>query len=149
MACCSSSSTSSHIRDLRLGVLDPRSVQSPKAFPFCSGDLYSMTNLEFDLKDAQTWFDVLARLRCEVHLVGSPSSHQGKSTLKRRYDESVTCSSFFSGFSLRSKLSPRYDLFELDDQPNLNFVKRARSLSSIRVSKASNLAPIKFTDAMA
>ncbi|RRT81206.1 hypothetical protein B296_00009339, partial [Ensete ventricosum] len=66
MACCSSSSTSSHVRDLRLRVLDPRSVQSPKAFPFYSGDLYSMTNLEFDLNDAQTWFDVLARLRAVI-----------------------------------------------------------------------------------
>ncbi|RWW85553.1 hypothetical protein BHE74_00005756 [Ensete ventricosum] len=67
MACCSSSSTSSHIRDLRLGVLDlrlgvldPRSVQSPKAFPFCSGDLYSMIyNIEVLLLLLGQWRELV------------------------------------------------------------------------------------------
>ncbi|RZS05630.1 hypothetical protein BHM03_00036166, partial [Ensete ventricosum] len=73
----------------------------------------------------------------------------GKSTLMRRYDKFVACSSFSGGFSLRSELSPRCDLLGLGDRPNLNSAKRAHSLSSIRISKASNLVPIRSIDALA
>ncbi|RRT42846.1 hypothetical protein B296_00020252, partial [Ensete ventricosum] len=73
----------------------------------------------------------------------------GKFTLMRRYDKSVACSSFSGGFSLRSELSPRCDLLGLGDQPNLNSAKRAHSLSSICISKASNLVPIRSIDALA
>ncbi|RWV94106.1 hypothetical protein GW17_00043396 [Ensete ventricosum] len=66
----------------------------------------------------------------------------------RGYYEFVASSSFSGEYSLRSELSPCYDLVGLGDRPNLNSVKKARSLSSIRVSKASNLAPIRSTDTM-
>ncbi|RWV89416.1 hypothetical protein GW17_00048434 [Ensete ventricosum] len=62
---------------------------------------------------------------------------------------SIACSSFFGGFSFRSGLSPCCDLIRLDDHPILNSVKSAYSLSSIRISKASNLTPIRSTDAIA
>ncbi|RRT64999.1 hypothetical protein B296_00015188 [Ensete ventricosum] len=84
-----------------------------------------------------------------ILMCGSPSSHRGKSTLMCRYDKPVTCSSFSGGFFMRSKLSPCCDLLGLSDRPNLNSVKRARSLSSICVSKVSNLAPIRSTNDMA
>ncbi|RWW05561.1 hypothetical protein GW17_00031156 [Ensete ventricosum] len=63
--------------------------------------------------------------------------------------ESIAYCSFSGGFSLQSKLSPRCDLLELSDRPNLNSAKRARSLSTICISKVSNLARIRSTDAMA
>ncbi|RWW54817.1 hypothetical protein BHE74_00038581, partial [Ensete ventricosum] len=40
------------------------------------------------------------------------------------------------------------DLVGLGDRPNMNSAKRARSISSIRILRASNLAPIRSTDAM-
>ncbi|RZR87132.1 hypothetical protein BHM03_00014463 [Ensete ventricosum] len=43
----------------------------------------------------------------------------------------------------------RVSFVRLGDLPILNSAKRAHSLFSIRVSKASNLAPIRSTDAMA
>ncbi|RWW19242.1 hypothetical protein BHE74_00037390 [Ensete ventricosum] len=84
----------------------------------------------------------LVWLESPSNLVWSLSSYRGKSTLLRRYGESIAVSSFSGGFSLRSKLSPRCDLLGLGDQPNLYSVRRARSLSSTCVSKASNLASI-------
>ncbi|RWW87696.1 hypothetical protein BHE74_00003460 [Ensete ventricosum] len=48
-----------------------------------------------------------------------------------------------------SELSPCCNFVGLEDLPILNSARRARSLSSIPVSKASNLAPIRSTDAMA
>ncbi|RWW70968.1 hypothetical protein BHE74_00021325 [Ensete ventricosum] len=81
-------------------------------------------------------------------VIVSPSSHRRKSTLVHRHDEFVAYSFIFVGFYLRSKLSLCCDLLRLGDRPNLNSVKRACSLSSICVSMASNLAPIKSVDVM-
>ncbi|RZR90899.1 hypothetical protein BHM03_00018901 [Ensete ventricosum] len=76
----------------------------------------------------------------------SPSSHWGRSTRMRVDAGSISRSSFSRGFSFRSGLSPYYNLVGLGDRPNLDSTKRARSLSSIRILKASNLAMIRSID---
>ncbi|RRT81066.1 hypothetical protein B296_00021715 [Ensete ventricosum] len=81
----------------------------------------------------------------ESHPVGSPSSHRGKSTLMRGCAEFVTYSSFSGGLS---ELSPCCDFVGHGDRPILNFANKVHSLSSMRDSKASNLAPIRSTNAM-
>ncbi|RRT76438.1 hypothetical protein B296_00025146 [Ensete ventricosum] len=49
-------------------------------------------------------------------------------------------------FFLQSKFAPRCDLIRLGDRPNLNSSKRVCNVTSIRISRASNLASNKPTD---
>ncbi|RWW65413.1 hypothetical protein BHE74_00027288 [Ensete ventricosum] len=67
-------------------------------------------------------------------------SHRGKSTLMRGCLISVACSFFLRGLS---ELSPCWNLVGLGDRRNPNSANKARNLSSMRDSNASNFASIE------
>ncbi|RRT62451.1 hypothetical protein B296_00002326 [Ensete ventricosum] len=105
-------------------------------------------DISFKVDDNDVHHESLRHSARESYPIRSPSFHRGKSTRMHVDNGSIAHSSFSRGFSFRSGLSPCCNLVGLDDYPNLNSSKKVCSLSSIRVSKASNLAPTKSTNAI-